>query len=60
MPKLRTDEPSEQSSSSFIGLAIIAGIMTLLAMLFITGDLTNSHSLQARVFVPDIDKQSSK
>jgi hypothetical protein len=60
MPKFRTDEPPEQSSSGFIGLTIIAGIVMLLAMLFVSGDLTEIHPLQARVFLPDIDKQSSR
>jgi hypothetical protein len=32
----------------------------LLAMLFVMGDLTDSHPLQAKVFLPDVDKQSSR
>jgi hypothetical protein len=60
MPKFRTNESPEQSHSGFIGLAVVAAMLILMAILFAHGDLTDNHQLQARVFLPELDKAASK
>lgn len=56
MPKFRTTEAPEQSSSGFLGLAIVAALLALMALLLLRGDLKESRQAQVRVFVPKADQ----
>jgi hypothetical protein len=52
MPKFRTTEPPEQSSSGLIGLLIFVAMLAIIVALFVKADPLQGHSLQAKVFVP--------
>ncbi|MGO7367605.1 hypothetical protein ACC719_11440 [Rhizobium ruizarguesonis] len=60
MPKFRTNEPPEQSFSGLVGLAIVAVMLMLMAVLFVRGDLTEDGPLQARASLPGVDKPPVK
>jgi hypothetical protein len=52
MPKFRTTEPPEQSSSGLIGLLIVVAMLAIIVALFVKADPLQGHALQAKVFVP--------
>jgi len=60
MPRFRTTEPPEQSSSGFVGRAIFAAMLVLTAILFLRGDLTENRRMPAKVFLPTVDKPLSE
>jgi hypothetical protein len=60
MPKFRTNEPPEQSSSGIVGLAIVAVMLMLMAVLFVRGDLSEGGPLQDRVFPASVGKPPTK
>ncbi|KRB50707.1 hypothetical protein ASE04_12300 [Rhizobium sp. Root708] len=60
MPKSRSNEPRQPSSGSFVGLAIIAGMLMLLAGLFVHGNLTGGRDLQARAYDPPAKSPAAK
>lgn len=60
MPKTRSNEPRRPSSGSFVGLAIVAGMLMLMAGLFVRGDLTGGRDLQPRVYETTPERPAAK